>query len=157
MDLVHASRLPEKILLKGARCKVYNPGSATGILKGGNLITLTALINTEWEIDTAGSILVVDDVGEKLHSVDRYLTQWLLGGKLKGLKALILGDFRGIGSQKIYDILASQMALDIPVVHCPYIGHVANKITLPIGAEVELNTDKKQLVIRSMSFPGGDP
>ncbi len=147
----------EKNLFKGARCKVYNPGSASGILKGGNLITLTALIDTDWEIDTAGSILFLEDVDEELHEVDRFLTQWILAGKFKGIKALILGDFRGLSSQKIYDILASQMALDFPVVHCPYIGHVANKITLPIGAEVELNTDRKQLVIRSMSFPGGNP
>jgi muramoyltetrapeptide carboxypeptidase len=148
---------PEKNLFKGARCKVYNPGSVCGILKGGNLITLTALIDTDWEIDAAGSILFLEDVDEELHEVDRFLTQWILAGKFKGLKALILGDFRGLGSQKIYDILASQMELDFPVVHCPYIGHVANKITLPIGAEVKLNTDKKQLVIRRMSFPGGTP
>ena len=148
---------PEKNLLKGARCKVYNPGSTCGILKGGNLITLTDLIDTDWEIDTAGSILFLEDVDEELHEVDRFLTQWILAGKFKGIKALILGDFRGVGSQKIYDILTLQMALDFPVVHCPYIGHVANKITLPIGAEVELNTDRKQLVIRSMSFPGGNP
>jgi len=148
---------PEKNLLKGARCKVYNPGSASGILKGGNLITLSALIDTDWEIDTAGSILFLEDVDEELHEVDRFLTQWMLAGKFKGIKALILGDFRRLSSQKVYNILASQMALDFPVVHCPYIGHVANKITLPIGAEVKLNTGRKQLVIRSMSFPGGNP
>ena len=146
---------PEKNLLKGAPCKVYNPGSAAGILKGGNLITLTALIDTEWEIDTAGAILFLEDVDEKLHQVDRYLTQWILAGKLEGIKALILGDFRGLRSKQIYDILASQMKLKFPVVHCPYIGHVKNKITLPIGAEVELHTNRKQLVIKNMSFPGG--
>ena len=146
---------PEKNLFKGARCKVYHPGSARGTLKGGNLITLTALIDTDWEIDTAGAILFLEDVDEKLHQVDRYLTQWILAGKLKGLKALLLGDFRGIASDKVYDILASQMALDFPVVHCPYIGHVKNKITLPIGAEVELHTERKQLVIKNMAFPGG--
>lgn len=146
---------PEKNLLKGARCKVYKPGSASGILKGGNLITLTALIDTDWEIDTNNAILFLEDVDEKLHEVDRYLTQWILAGKFKGLKALILGDFRGIRSQKVYDILASQMALDFPVVHCPCIGHVKNKLTLPIGAQVDLNTQNKQLVIRAMCFPGG--
>jgi muramoyltetrapeptide carboxypeptidase len=157
-SLVNAVKgYPEKNLLKGACCKVYNPGSASGILKGGNLITLTALIDTDWEIDTAGSILFLEDVDEKLHEVDRFLTQWILAGKFKGIKALILGDFRGISSLKVYDILASQMALDFPVVHCPYIGHVENKITLPVGAEVKLSTDSKQLVIRKMSFPGGTP
>ncbi len=146
---------PEKNLLRGAPCKVYRPGSATGILKGGNLITLTALIDTDWEINTAGSILFLEDVDEKLHQVDRYLTQWVLAGKFKDVKALILGDFRGLRSRQVYEILASQMELDFPVVHCPYIGHVANKITLPIGAEVELNTDSKQLMIRNMTLPGG--
>lgn len=145
---------PEKNLLKGARLKVFNPGSASGILKGGNLITLTALIKTDWEIDTNGAILFFEDVDEKLHEVDRYLTQWLLAGKFRGIKALILGDFRGIRSQQVYDILASQMELHFPVVYCPNIGHVANKITLPIGAEVELNTERKQLLIRNFSFPG---
>jgi muramoyltetrapeptide carboxypeptidase len=154
-SLVNAVKgYPEKNLFKGARVKVFNPGSAAGILKGGNLITLTALIDTDWEIDTAGSILFLEDVDERLHEVDRYLTQWILAGKFRGVKALILGDFRGISSRKVYDILASQMELDFPVVHSPCIGHVENKITLPIGAEVELNTDGKQLVIRQMSFPG---
>ena len=147
---------PEKNLLKGAPFRVYNPGSAAGILKGGNLITLTALIDTAWEIDTAGSIVFLEDVDEKLHEVDRYLTQWVLAGKFTGVKALILGDFRGIRNKKVYEILASQMELDFPVVHCPYIGHVENKITLPVGADVELNTYKKQLVIRNMTFPGGN-
>ena len=145
---------PEKNLLKGAPCKVYNPGSASGTLKGGNLITLTALIDTDWEIDTAGAILFLEDVDEKLHQVDRYLTQWILAGKFRGIKALILGDFRGLRSKQVYDILASQMELNFPVIHCPCIGHVKNKITLPIGAQVEIDTDRKQLVIKKMSFPG---
>lgn len=147
---------PQRNLFKGARIKVYRPGSTTGILKGGNLITLTALLGTDWEIDTQGAILFFEDVDEKLHEVDRCLTQWLLAGKFKGIKALILGDFRGIRSRQVYEILASQMALDVPVVHCPNIGHVANKLTLPIGAEVALNTERRQLAITNMAFPGGD-
>lgn len=145
---------PEKNLLKGAPLKVYRSGTATGILKGGNLITLTALIDTDWEIETDDSILFLEDVDEKLHEVDRYLTQWILSGKFRKVKALILGDFRGIRSRQVHDILASQMELNFPVVYCPYVGHVPNKITMPVGAEVELNTDAKQLVIRQMSFPG---
>src|SRR5210317_1073015 len=143
---------PEKNLLKGAPCKVYQPGSTAGILKGGNLITLTALIDTDWEVETPGAILFLEDVDEELHQVDRYLTQWILAGKFKDIKALIIGDFRGLRSKQVYDILASQMELNFPVVHCPYIGHVANKITLPIGAEVELQTKRKQLLIKRMSF-----
>ena len=145
---------PEKNLFKGVPLRVYNQGIATGVLKGGNLITITALIDTNWEIDTNDSIVFLEDVDEKLHQVDRYLTQWILAGKFKGVKAIILGDFRGIKSRQVYDILASQMDLNIPIVHCPYVGHVTDKITMPIGAVVELDTRKKQLVIQKMSFPG---
>jgi len=145
---------PEKNLFKGVPLKVYNSGIAAGILKGGNLITLTALIDTDWEIDTDKSILFLEDVDEKLHQVDRYLTQWILAGKFKGVKAIILGDFRGIRSKRVYDIFASQMELNFPFIYCPYVGHVKNKITMPIGAEVELNTDKKQLLIKNLSLPG---
>jgi muramoyltetrapeptide carboxypeptidase len=145
---------PEKNLFKGAPVKVYHPGVAGGVLKGGNLITITALINTPWDVSVEGSILFLEDVDEKLHQVDRYLTQWILSGKFAGIRGLVLGDFRGIKSRQVYDILASQMELDFPVVHCPYVGHVPDKITMPIGAEVELNTAKKQLVIRSLDLPG---
>jgi muramoyltetrapeptide carboxypeptidase len=146
---------PEKNLFKGAPVKVYHAGTATGILKGGNLITLTALIHTPWDVETNDSLLFFEDVDEKLHKVDRCLTQWILSGKFKGVKGLILGDFGGLKSRQVYDILASQLELDFPVVHCPYLGHVPDQITMPIGAQVELNTAKKQLVIKSMPFPGG--
>ncbi|MEJ2201486.1 MAG: LD-carboxypeptidase [Desulfuromonadaceae bacterium] len=148
---------PQQNLLQGAPCRVYRHGTACGLLKGGNLITLTALIATDWELDTRDAILFLEDVDEKLHEVDRYLTQWLLAGKFQGIKGLILGDFRGIRSQQVYDILAAQLELDFPVIHCPYIGHVANKITLPVGAQVELSTAPKRLLIRQLNLPGGNP
>lgn len=143
---------PEKNLFKGAPVTVYNPGTAKGVLKGGNLITLTALIDTNWEIDLTEAILFLEDVDEKLHQVDRYLTQWVLAGKFRGVKGLILGDFRKIRSSRVFEILRSQMELDFPVVHTPYIGHVKNKITLPVGAMVELNTETKQLLIKEMKL-----
>jgi muramoyltetrapeptide carboxypeptidase len=145
---------PEKNLFQGAPVKVYRHGSAAGILKGGNLVTLTALIDTDWEMETDNSILFLEEVDEKLHKVDRALTQWILAGKLKGVKGIILGDFGGLKSREVFQILASQMELGIPVVHCPHIGHVQDKITLPVGAEVELDTRNKQLVIRKLALPG---
>jgi muramoyltetrapeptide carboxypeptidase len=121
---------------------------ARGTLKGGNLITLTALMGTAWEITTEGSILFLEDVNEKLYEVDRNLTHWILAGKLSKVKGLILGNFKGLRSRDVYQILKDQMKIDFPLVHCPYIGHGKHKITLPVGAKVELNTPKKSLTIR---------
>ena len=138
---------PNRNLFEGVPVKVHRSGIALGHLKGGNLITLTALIGTEWEMDTDGSILFLEDVDEKLYQVDRHLTQWILAGKLQKVKGLILGDFRGIKDRDVYNILSSQMKIDFPLVNCPYIGHVKNKITLPVGARVELNTMEKALTL----------
>ncbi|MFH1259030.1 MAG: LD-carboxypeptidase [Elusimicrobiota bacterium] len=139
---------PNKNLFDDAPVKVYNPGTAQGTMKGGNLVTLTALLGTKWEIKTEGAILFFEDVDEKLHEVDRCLTHWLLAGKFKKIKGLVLGDFRGIKSDKVYKILSDQMKINFPVIHCPYIGHVKNKITLPVGAKVELDTRKKSLMLQ---------
>ena len=138
---------PNRNLFQDAPVKVHRSGIARGRLKGGNLITLTALIGTEWEMDTDGAILFLEDVNEKLHEVDRYLTQWILAGKLLKVKGLILGNFRGIKDRDVCKILSSQMKINFPLASCPYIGHVRNKITLPVGARVELNTMKKALIL----------
>lgn len=139
---------PDKELFRGAPVKVYRPGRAAGTLKGGNLVTLSALFGTEWEIKTDNSIIFLEDVDEKPHEVDRYLTQWVLAGKFKKVKALILGDFRGVNNAAAWKVISGQMKVAFPVVHCPYIGHVKNKITLPVGERVELDTGKKTLVIK---------
>ena len=41
----------------------------------------------------------------------------------------------------------SQMKLDFPVVSCPNIGHVRNKLTLPVGAWVALSTRGRSLTL----------
>jgi muramoyltetrapeptide carboxypeptidase len=138
---------PNRNLFEGAPVKVYRSGIARGRLKGGNLITLTALIGTEGEMDTDGAILFLEDVDEKLYQVDRHLTQWIIAKKLQKLKGLILGNFRGIKDREVYHILSNQMKIDFPLINCPYIGHVKNKVTLPVGARVELNTMKKALTL----------
>jgi len=141
------NHFPDKNLFSGLNICVYKHGIEKGILKGGNLITLTSLLGTQWEIDTNHTVLFFEEVDEKLHKIDRCITQWILAGKFKKIKGLILGDFRGIGNREIYKILSSQTKINYPVVQCSNIGHVKNKITLPIGARVELDTYKKSLFI----------
>lgn len=137
----------DKNLFSGVKINIFRHGKTYGVLKGGNLLTLTSTIGTIWEIDTKNSILFLEEVDEELHKVDRALTQWILKGKLTQIKALILGNFRKLKTEDVYKILKEQMKITFPVVSCQYIGHLKNKITLPIGAKVCLNTYKKSLEI----------
>lgn len=136
-----------KELFYGVKIKVFKHGKTEGILKGGNLVTLTSTLGTPWEIDVKDSILFFEEVDEPLYKVDRALTQWILSGKLKQIKGLILGNFRGLKVEEVYKILDEQQKIKVPIVSCEYIGHLKNKITLPIGATVQLNTYKNSLFI----------
>jgi len=138
---------PQKNLFAGAPLGIYRAGIARGVLKGGNLITLSALLGTKWEIKTAGTILFLEEVDQKLYEVDRLLSQWILAQKFAKVQGVILGNFRGLKNKDVFNILREQVKIDFPLVYCPYIGHGPNKITLPIGAKVELNTYTKTLKI----------
>jgi muramoyltetrapeptide carboxypeptidase len=138
---------PDRNLFGGAPVKVHRSGAARGFLKGGNLITLTALIGTDWDVATEGAILFLEDVDEELHRLDRHLTQWIFAGKLRRVKGLILGNFGKIKGEDVCDIVTGQMKVNFPIVECPYIGHVKNKVTLPVGARVELNAGKGTLTL----------
>lgn len=66
----------------------------TGNITGGNLKLLQTSIGTKWEMKAKGSILFLEDVGERGYAVDRMLEQlWQSGIINSGLKALVLGDF----------------------------------------------------------------
>jgi muramoyltetrapeptide carboxypeptidase len=141
------SGFPVKNIFKNAKVKALQHGKAEGILKGGNTVTLTSLLGTKWEIDTKDAILFLEEVDEELYRVDRALTQWILAGKLNNIKGLILGNFRKLKIKDVYRVLKEQIKIDFPVVYCPYIGHLKNKITLPVGAKVRLNTYKDILEV----------
>jgi len=69
-------------------------GIAEGPLVGGNLKTLETLAGSASDIRTDGKILFVEDTGEYLYSIDRMFWSLERTGKLKALKALIVGGFK---------------------------------------------------------------
>ena len=62
-------------------------------LLGGCLSLLVATIGTPEEVDTRGSILVLEDEKEPPYRVDRMLTQLRRAGKFDGVRGIVLGDF----------------------------------------------------------------
>lgn len=62
---------------------------------GGNLTVLMGLFGTSWQIPPKGKILMLEDIGERGYRVDRMLFQMESAGYLKGVRAIIFGDFVG--------------------------------------------------------------
>jgi muramoyltetrapeptide carboxypeptidase len=69
-------------------------GKAEGPLVGGNLKTIETLAGSASDIRTDGKILFVEDTGEYLYSIDRMFWNLKRTGKLKKLKALVIGGFK---------------------------------------------------------------
>ncbi len=68
-------------------------GVAEGLLIGGNLSLVAALMGTPWAWSPQGAILFLEDVSEEPYRVDRYLTQLRLGGVLDAVAGVVLGSF----------------------------------------------------------------
>ena len=71
-------------------------GKAIGKLVGGNLSLLTDSLGTPYEIETAGKILVLEEVDEYFYKIDRMIVQLKRAGKLSHLAGLVLGHFTDI-------------------------------------------------------------
>ncbi len=122
-------------------------GSAEGRIVGGCLTLVRSLIGTEWETDTDGAILLLEDCNMKPYQVDRALMHLKLAGKLDGVRAFLLGDFPGCepGSRDepgIRDVLLRLLApFGVPVVWAAPVGHTRRPmLTIPLGVRARLES-----------------
>jgi muramoyltetrapeptide carboxypeptidase len=129
------------------RTTTIRPGKASGILIGGNLSVLAALIGTPWLPDFAGKILFIEETGEAEYRIDRMLTQLGQAGILGKAAGIVFGqctrcttatpDYSGF---TVPQLLAQHLApLGVPAFHGANIGHVANQLSMPVGVRAEID------------------
>jgi muramoyltetrapeptide carboxypeptidase len=63
-----------------------------GILYGGCLSILVAALGTPYDIQTAGTILFLEDIAAKPFQIDRMLMQLKLAGRLDGVRGIVFGE-----------------------------------------------------------------
>ena len=75
-------------------------GSAEGVLIGGNLSTMTAVINTAYDCTKAGKpyILFVEEVGEDIQHIHRFLEVLKHAGVLESASGIVFGEWTEIPS-----------------------------------------------------------
>jgi muramoyltetrapeptide carboxypeptidase len=121
-------------------------GEGNGILIGGNLSLLLAVINSVSDMDYRGKILFIEDVGEYLYAVDRMLRALKRAGKLKDLAGLIVGGFTDLKDndipfgQSLPEIVMEVVnEYDYPVCFDFPAGHLPNNCSLIFGQTVKLS------------------
>lgn len=127
---------------------VVCPGTVSGTVVGGNLTTLCHLVGTSFAPDYKGRILLLEDKGEAPYRIDRMLSQMRLAGCFDNLAGLMLGSFDDCGDVAgIYRIAKEIFKdFDIPVLAGFDIGHGQTNITVPLGLEATLDTDRQRLI-----------
>src|SRR5262249_32807395 len=128
--------------------EVLRPGRAQGKLYGGCLSLLAASLGTPFEIQTEGTILFMEDIGEKPYQIDRMLMHLRLAGKLKGVRGFIFGEMLdcvqpGRQNYTLQQVIARVLGeYQVPIVYGLKSGHVSGgNITLPLGVQAELIAD----------------
>ena len=134
------------------------PGEAAGRLVGGCLSIVVSTLGTEWEIDTRKKILFLEDIDERPHRVDRYLTQLHLAGKLQAARGFLFGSFsrcdyppgdehHSLGVRTRDIIKAWARRLGKPCLAGVQFGHVAEKITMPIGGQAFMDATEQRILL----------
>ena len=131
---------------------VVAPGRGEGALVGGCLSLVAALSGTPEAIDARGAVLFWEDVGEETYRLDRMLTQLERSGTFDGLQAMIIGTIapgrrEGAESPEEYrSWLARRFAgAPFPVAAGFPAGHLAATRTLPLGARVRVDLDRRAI------------
>lgn len=128
------------------RC--LKPGTASGPLWGGNLTLVIERLATSDQIDTAGSILLLEDIDEKLYAFERMMLHLKRSGSLDGIRGLVIGEMLEMGDSKtpfgkttdeiVMDVCAD---LEVPIVSNFPCGHGDYQVTLPISHVVEVHAE----------------
>ena len=133
------------LLPPGTQLQVLKPGRAKAPVIPVNLTVLLSLAGTRHLPDLAGTILVVEDVNEPAHAIDRDLNQLRQLGILERLAGLIYGRFtKADDAQWIPEILA-EYATHVPgpvIAGFPY-GHAMPLVTVPVGRDASLEATAK--------------
>jgi muramoyltetrapeptide carboxypeptidase len=116
-------------------------GHARGLLTGGNLTLLTALLGTAHAPEpAAGRVAFLEDVDEAPYRVDRMLTQLRQAGWFDGVAGIALGTWIGCGD--VAPVLADRLLpLGVPILAGVPAGHGPRQLTLRLGAPVTLDAD----------------
>ena len=117
------------------------PGNGEGLLLGGNFSLLVSLLATPFAPNLKKAVLILEDVDEAPHRIDRMLAQLKNAGILKNLSALLFCKFTDCNPSdpsKPHLTVDQVLRETAELVSCPVLsnvqyGHIPKKLTIPLG------------------------
>ncbi len=127
----HLARLLTGRPLEPMSGTAWVEGDAAGPMLGGNLCLLAATCGTRHQLDAAGGLLLLEEIGEPAYKVDRMLQQLVSAGVFRGVAGVVLGEFTDCrvpdgADYALQDVLLDHLApLGVPVLAEVPIGHAS--------------------------------
>ncbi len=132
--------------------ETLRPGVVSGKLIGGNLTVVSSMVGMPYEPDFKNSIAFFEDIDEQPYRVDRMIH----GTNLRQAKGILLGQFTNCDAKDpstSYTLLETLkerlLPLGIPILAGAPFGHVANNLTIPVGAKAVLDCTQQLLTVES--------
>jgi muramoyltetrapeptide carboxypeptidase len=129
-------------------------GEARGVLLGGTVTQLLAMLATPFAFDPPqGYVLVFEEVGERPYRLDRMVTQLRQSGLLARAGGVVIGDLPGCDEpagaptaravmEHVFDGFPGPVLFGFPI------GHTKSPaLTLPLGVECRVVADKTPRLI----------
>lgn len=120
-------------------------GEASAEIIGGNLSLLSHLIGSPTFASTAGKILFLEEIGERLYHVDRMLLQLKRAGLFQNLAGLIVGGFTDCNEASLtigktaFELVAEHTSgTSYPIAFDYPAGHIPNNQPLVFGVKTKL-------------------
>lgn len=133
--------------------QVFQKGQAEGDIVGGNIGTLLLLAGTPYWPSMKNRILFIeDDESETTRTIDRFFTQLRQMGVYEQIKGLVVGRFaRCVGftpNDSLHMILKDALkGYSFPVLTEFDMGHTDPLMTIPLGARVNIDANKKKITL----------
>lgn len=139
---------------EGQDFKTLVNGRAKGKLVGGNLSLVVSTMGTPYELNTKNKILFLEDVDETPYKIDKMLLQLKQCGKFKDAAGIILGawtdceakdEAKSLSLMEVFEELI--IPENKPTIYNLACGHCLPTISLPLGAKVIIDADKREIEI----------
>ena len=153
----------ESITIQSPRelqCRVLKSGKAEGPLWGGNMCLLINRLGTPDQLNTDGTILFIEDIGEYLYAIDRMMVHMKKAGMFDNIKGLIIGElvdmkdydepFGKSTDEIVMDVCGD---LEIPIISNFPCGHGVYHAIMPISIPVRLDSDSQSPTLTILESP----
>ena len=152
--------LHQSLFGKGLKYKIQSSefnrlGESSGQLVGGNLSIVYSMLGSDTNLNMAGKILFIEDVGEALYHIDRMMISLKRTGYFENCKGIIVGNFKlksnesnPFGKSLEEVVLEATEGTEFPIIFDFPAGHIDDNRSLMMGSYIDLKVNKKKAKIR---------